>query len=350
MKKHLLIVLLTLTLLLLQSASALSSSSNNLQTNAGEPNTPVVEDYYSRGLKQITVKAKAIDKSQIRTAFCDYFKVNDITVDANDIGITISTQNQVPILIDSYVSSDLAFSWTTDETLQNAVEGATEILKLIGIPYLETPVHACFYALEGISYTKAISPSERSASTNTYISVCLSPEFMGIPLAQEPISDRGEYDGKSVAVTDIYNIDFIFDSSGAFIAATFPLLEVTGEKELSEEYISYQDITPMAYSQMIDLIHDTEINPVYKSSLLQRWKANSIDDLLQKYEFRVTRIRSVWLDDYQGQLRPGWYARVEVFLKETNEALMFVDGGYSYPEIFCFGFDAIDGRPNQSYK
>lgn len=73
MKKHLLIVLLTLTLLLLQSASALSSSSNNLQTNAGEPNTPVVEDYYSRGLKQITVKAKAIDKSQIRTAFCDYF-------------------------------------------------------------------------------------------------------------------------------------------------------------------------------------------------------------------------------------------------------------------------------------
>ena len=106
----------------------------------------------------------------------------------------------------------------------------------------------------------------------------------------------------------------------------------------------------MAYSQMIDLIHDTEINPVYKSSLLQRWKANSIDDLLQKYEFRVTRIRSVWLDDYQGQLRPGGYARVEGFLKETNEALMFVDGGYSYPEIFCFGFDAIDGRPNQSYK
>ena len=37
-------------------------------------------------------------------------------------------------------------------------------------------------------------------------------------------------------------------------------------------------------------------------------------------------------------------------LTETNEALMFVDGGYSYPEIFCFGFDAIDGRPNQSYK
>ena len=41
---------------------------------------------------------------------------------------------------------------------------------------------------------------------------------------------------------------------------------------------------------------------------------------------------------------------LEVFLKETNEALMFVDGEYSYPEIFCFGFDAIDGRPNQSYK
>ena len=99
---------------------------------------------------------------------------------------------------------------------------------------------------------------------------------------------------------------------------------------------------------MTSLVLDTETNPVYQSSLLQRWGAGSLDELLQKYEFRVTRIRSVWLDDYQGHLRPGWYARVEVFSKETDTALRFADGAYAYPEIFCFGFDAVDGKPNQA--
>lgn len=349
MGKNLLLLLLTLTLLLSPSAFALSSSSNHLQTNTGESNAPVIEDYYMNGLSRITVKTKVADKSQIRRAFSDYFKVNDITLDVHDTGITVSTKNQVMFLTPTYVSTDIAFSWTTDETLKNAVEDAAGILELIGISYMETPVHACFYTLEGGSYRKPILPNERSSGNNTYISVCLSPEFRGIPLAQEPISDRGKYDGKSTAITDIYNIDFVFDSSGSFIAACFPLLEIKDEQELTAEYIPYQDIMSKAYSQMMALIHYTETNPAFKSSLLQRWEANTIDDLLQKYEFRVTRIRSVWLDDYQGHLRPGWSAKVEVYLKETNEALMFITGKYSYPEIFCFGYDAIDGRSNSSY-
>ena len=95
---------------------------------------------------------------------------------------------------------------------------------------------------------------------------------------------------------------------------------------------------------------DILIKEIIDESFQTREDANIGEvDLLQKYEFRITRIRSVWLDDYQGRLRPGWYARVEVFLKGTDAALMFVDGEHSYPEIFCFGFDAVDGRPNQSY-
>lgn len=350
MKKRSRMFLLVWLLTLLHSAFALSSDSIDLPTGTETANAPVIEDYYTHGLKQITVKTKSADKSQIKAIFSDYFHVSDIQVDMSDTSILVSTENQVPFLIDSYVSTDLAFSWTMDETLAAAVQDAEEILKLVGISYLETPVHACFYTLEGLSYTKAIWPDERSDGSKPYISVCLSPEFIGIPLAQEAVSDRGAYHGRSTAITDICTIDFVFDASGSFIAASFPLLEMTGEQELLSEAVPYQSIVSMAHHQMIALILDTETNPIYPSSLLQRWKASSIDDLLQKYEFRITRIRSVWLDDYQGRLRPGWYARVEVFLKGTDTAKMFVDGAHSYPEIFCFGFDAVDGRPNQSYQ
>lgn len=350
MKKRLRMFLLVWMLTLLHRAFALSSGSIDLpNTGTGTSNASVVEDYYTQGLKQITVKTKSADKAQIKAVFSDYFHVSDIHVDMSDTSILVSAGNQVPFLIDSYVSTDLAFSWTVDDTLAGAVQDAKEILKRIGISYLETPVHACFYTLEGLSYTRAIRPDERGDGSNSYISVCLSPEFTGIPLAQEAVSDRGEYHGRSTAITDICTIDFVFDASGSFITASFPLLEMTGEQELLSEAVPYQDVVSMAYHQMIALILDTETNPIYPSSLLQRWKASSIEDLLQKYEFRITRIRSVWLDDYQGRLRPGWYARVEVFLKGTDTAMMFVDGEHSYPEIFCFGFDAVDGRPNQSY-
>ena len=335
--------------MLSHSAFALSTGGNPAQAGMERPRSPVIEDYYVHGLKQITVKTKAADKSQIKSAFSECFATSDISVDVNDIGVTVSAKNtQIPFLVDSYVPTDLAFSWKENDTLTRAIQDTAAVLKQIGIPCLDTPVHACFYSLEGLSYTRAISPGEANVSGATYISVCLSPEFSGIPLAQEPISDRGAYDGTSAAITDVYTIDFTFDSSGSFIAASFPLLEMESEQELSQEYVSCQDIFSRTHEQMMALIQDTETNPVYQTSLLQRWDVNSMEELLQKYEFRITRIRSVWLDDYQGHLRPGWYARVEVFSKGTNTALTFVNGAYSYPEIFCFGFDAIDGRPNQA--
>lgn len=349
MKKMLSFTLSILTLMLSHSAFALSAGGNPAQAGMERPLSPVIEDYYAHGLKQITVKTKAADKSKIKSAFSEFFDTSAIQVDIGDIGVTVSAQNtQIPFLVDSYVPTDLAFSWKGNDTLTRAIQDTAAVLKQIGVPYLDTPVHACFYSLEGISYTRPISPNELSASGNTYISVCLSPEFLGIPLAQEPISDRGAYDGTSAAITDVSTIDFTFDSSGSFIAASFPLLEMESEQELSQESVSCQDIFSRTHDQMMALIQDTETNPVYQSSLLQRWGASSLDELLQKYEFRVTRIRSVWLDDYQGHLRPGWYARIEVFSKETNTALLFVNGAYSYPEIFCFGFDAIDGKPNQA--
>ncbi len=349
MKKTLSLFLSIIVLMLLHGAFALSAGDGNAQTGMERFSSAIVEDYYGHGLKQIKVKTKAADKSQIKSAFSECFATNDISVDINDTGVTVIAQNaEIPFLIDSYVSTELAFSWVGNDALAQAIQDAAAVLNLIGVSYLETPVHACFYSLEGLSYTRAISPGEASVSGNPYISVCLSPEFLGIPLAQEPIADRGAYDGKSTAITDIYTIDFTFDSSGSFLAASFPLLELESEKKLSRESVSYQELLPVVHKQMTSLVLDTETNPVYQSSLLQRWGAGSLDELLQKYEFRVTRIRSVWLDDYQGHLRPGWYARVEVFSKETDTALRFADGAYAYPEIFCFGFDAVDGKPNQA--
>lgn len=172
MKKRLRMFLLVWMLTLLHRAFALSSGSIDLpNTGTGTSNASVVEDYYAQGLKQITVKTKSADKAQIKAVFSDYFHVSDIHVDMSDTSILVSAGNQVPFLIDSYVSTDLAFSWTVDDTLAGAVQDAKEILKRIGISYLETPVHACFYTLEGSLIREPFDrTNEATAAIPTFLS------------------------------------------------------------------------------------------------------------------------------------------------------------------------------------
>ena len=173
MKKRLRMFLLVWMLTLLHRAFALSSGSIDLpNTGTGTSNASVVEDYYTQGLKQITVKTKSADKAQIKAVFSDYFHVSDIHVDMSDTSILVSAGNQVPFLIDSYVSTDLAFSWTVDDTLAGAVQDAKEIPKRIGISYLETPVHACFYTLERASLIR--EPFDRTNEATAAIPTFLS--------------------------------------------------------------------------------------------------------------------------------------------------------------------------------
>ena len=83
--------LLVWMLTLLHRAFALSSGSIDLpNTGTGTSNASVVEDYYTQGLKQITVKTKSADKAQIKAVLSDYFHVSDIHVDMSDTSILVS--------------------------------------------------------------------------------------------------------------------------------------------------------------------------------------------------------------------------------------------------------------------
>lgn len=344
MKGRLVIVMIVVLLL---SATLAEAEEPLVQVTGtfGDRNPVIVdavyENFFSGELSQVTVRPKSMSDDCVTRAIEELFQCDagSVLMDECYFICRPIPSNIVPPLA-SKLSSDIAFAWTDDVHLQERIEQCQRFLEWLGIDSSPVPVAACYFVTkEDIPEPLDKAPED---GRDYYVSISLSPLIHGMPFPEWPVSNRGESEVPLRAMTDMPEAEFVLNQDGQLIYMMVPTIEAAGVREMEGTPIAWESL-----AEQIPAIVQEELFNAMDGFMLEQYGIKDLDDFCARYKVCITRIRTVWLDDWSNVLRPGWIVKVEILDQQTNEPLIYSDhSNYITPVIGYYGFEAVTGVPD----
>lgn len=301
----------------------------------------VYEDFFPKELSQVSVKPRRISDDSIAKAMeaCFQCSANSVFMEKLYFTCRPIQSNIVPPLA-SGLSQHIAFAWMDDVMLRERIEQCQRFLELLDMSGSPIPAAACYFVTRGdIPVPLDKAPED---GRDFYASISLSPLIHGMPLPESPVSNRGESENQSPAMTDIPYADFVFDQSGQLVYLMVPTIEAAEVRTMEGTPVPWECL-----AEQIPAIVQEALRDAKDRLMLEQYGLKDVDDFYARYKVCVTRIKSVWLDDWSNVLRPGWMVKVEIVDMQTNEPLIYSDDAfYTAPVIGYWGFEAVTGMLN----
>lgn len=313
--KKFLICLLALTLSFAAESSFAQTSSHAGEAITAEgvtmPVMAATPSEFPAPLTTLRVIARPVEESAVRAAMEGRFTGSpDLAFTSEGHAFDLIGAQGLPT--ESFIPDEYARSWQCDERLGSLVTACSDFLTALQINHLSTPVYACYFDAK----CNAIPLSELASDQEYQMSVMLAPTFLGVPMDYEGISNRG--DGYVEGRPDITHqafAAFLFNREGQLTYAHVPTLAIADEAQTDGVATSWQNAAQAAlreYLRYVDAMGGAPAQP------LAELGADDRGAFFAKYEPRLTRLTPVWLDDWTGYLRLGWFARIELYDRETS--------------------------------